>query len=295
MTMNLLPLRRRRAIAVALVAACLATSASAAPAAAASAPVRFSPRPFVIVRSTDRSAFVDLDRLGKGAAAAAPGSLQLLDEHGLRIGRRVAVRRTCESICGEAGDQQCHVIGEYRYEGAPMARFAVALDPRARVEPRAIDRTPLPRPAQLAQLKRLFDRPAPAPVESELVFSWARPAGSDDWVEQFASRIDMGPSGVRPLVVETTGTRFAACSLATYAELTEFFCPRRRSVYLMQRHLGGSDDPTLGSQLRYAADIDGTPVYFVIVDWNSIVHLRMVFRGPDGWHDDGVDDDRMVC
>ena len=267
-----------------------AVPARASPMAAAPAPVRFPRQPFLVVRSTDRSAFVDLDRLGQRAVAAAPTRLQLLDEHGVRIGRRVAVRRTCASTCGEAADEQCHVVGEYRFRGAPIARFAVALDRWASVDPRPIDRSPVPRPAQLATLERLFAKPLPAPVEAEVVFSWAPVPGSDDWTEQSTRRIDRGPLVARP-----TGARFAACSLATYAELTEFFCPDRRSIYLVRRHLGGSDGPSLGSLLRFAADIDGTAAYFVVVSWNSVEHLRIVFWRPDGWHEDFVRDDRTVC
>jgi tetratricopeptide (TPR) repeat protein len=256
----------------------------------ASPPPAFRPRPLLIVESSDTSVLIDLDRQGIDPNANSLATLQLLDDRGVRIAQRVAVRKECANVCGEDGSEECHIVGAYRYAGPPLAPYAIAFEARVDVRPHSLDRTPMPRAAQLGRLAQIFAGPGRLPVESEAVYSWTRADASGDWAEQ-SSWFEEVRSGRRQLSAAKTGILFADCSLTVFGPLTEFDCPDRRSTYLGSRHLGGTDE----LNVRYSADVDGTLAYFVIVDWNSVIHVRIVFRLNDEWYEDGVDDDRTVC
>lgn len=254
----------------------------------------FPAPPYLIVGQTDTTVIVDLDRPGIDPKSERLAKLQLLDDRGVRIAERVEVRRKCESICGNNGDEECHVQGEYRFSGPPVAPFAVAFEMSATIQPHLLDRLALSRDTQLERLAQLFSGAARVPVDSETIFSWQQESGSGDWVEQ-SSWLETTASGSRRSLVETTGIKFADCALAAFGPLTEFSCSDRRSSYLGNRHLGGSNDPTLGSLVRYSAEINGTLAYFVVVDWNSVNYVRIVFRLNGEWYEDGVAEDRTVC
>jgi hypothetical protein len=246
------------------------------------------------VEQTDTTVIVDLDRQRIDPNSEAFAKLQLLDDRGVRIAERIDVRRKCESVCGVDGDEECHVQGEYRYSGPPVAPFAIAFEMSATIQPHPLDRLALSRATQLERLAQLFAGPARVPVDSETIFSWQQESVNGGWVEQ-SSWLETTASGSRRSLVEKTGIKFADCSLAAFDPLTEFSCSDRRSTYLGNRHLGGSNDPTLGSLVRYSAEINGTLAYFVVVDWNSFNYVRIVFRLNGEWYEDGVVEDRTVC
>jgi hypothetical protein len=254
----------------------------------------FPTPPYLIVEQTDTTVIVDLDRPGIDPKSETFAKLQLLDDRGVRTAERIEVRRKCESVCGKGGDEECHVQGVYRYSGPLVAPFAIAFEVDATIQPLPLDRAPLSRDAQHSRLSLLFGGAARVPVDSETIFTWQKASGTGDWAEQYTWS-EPTASGARRLRSEQTGIKFADCSLAAFGPLTEFSCSDRRSTYLGNRHLGGSNDPTLGSLVRCSAEINGTLAYFVVVDWNSFNYVRIVFGLNGEWYEDGVVEDRTVC
>ncbi len=237
---------------------------------------------------------VDLDLMGPQAASAAPEALQLLDARGVRRATRVAVHRICESVCGDPGDRKCHVVGEYRHDGPVADSFTVALGVDVVVKPQAVELGTPARAAQLEHMARLFPATPPDRAEPDVSLTWRRPDPAGDWEERAASYATLF-QGRRGVLLQDTGTRFADCTLRVEGPLTEFACPRRRTVYLGARFVGGHDDPRMNALVRYAAELGGMPLYVVAVSGNSVEQVRLLFRIGDTWWEDGVPDDHVPC
>lgn len=237
-------------------------------------------RSFGIEESTESRAIVDFERAGLDPGTESFETLQLLDGQGVRLARRIAVRDKCMELSDDPEEPDaCHRIGAYAYSGPALERFALAFETSVRISPEPLDRTSLPREAQLEQLARVFANGF-AHVDGQYAAGWRRDA-SGDWSEQsFWSDLSLG--GTAPSL-EPTGVRFSECSLQAFGALTEIDCPKRRTLYLDAQYLGSSDELDLGPAVRYAAQLDGVRVYVVIRALNNVTNPVIVSRSGNEW------------
>ena len=235
---------------------------------------------FGIEESTDTRAYVALEREGLDPRGESLGTLKLLDGRGVRLAHRIGVRDVCSKASDDPlGPDYCHPVGEYAYSGLALERFALAFEASVKISPKPLDRTPLPRTAQIEHLAKTFEKGFSL-VDGTYAAGWQR-VGSGDWVEQLHCS-DLSSGETQP-EKEPTGTRFTECSLAAVDAITEIECPRQRTVYLDDQYLGTSDELALGSAVRYAADVNGVRVYVVIRSLNSMTSPVLVFRSGSEW------------
>jgi hypothetical protein len=247
---------------------------------------------FAIEQSSDGHAVVDLEGPGADPALLAPETLQLLDGRGVRIAKRVAVRKLCATACGtENSEESCHMVGDYEFPGRSLEQFALAFDGSTDVEPHALDRANTSHEAQLAQLARVFKKVYAVP-ENVYGARWVREGSGpkSEWIEE-STRWAAAPGGRLRPIVTPTGARFSSCSLGAFGPLTEIRCPMRHTVYVGNRFIGMNDEFELGPSIRYSADIDGTLMFVVLLKRRNETRPVILFRAtnPKGSKDPADD------
>ncbi len=238
---------------------------------------------FAIEQSSDGHAVVDLERPGADPSAPAPDTLLLLDGRGVRVAKRVGVRKICATACGtENSAESCHVVGDYEFQGRSLEQFALAFDGSTTITPHPLDRQPTPRPAQLAHLARMFRKVYPVP-QNVYGARWTREGSrkKEEWIEQSTHWVG-ATEGHLKAVEAPTGARFASCSLAAFGVVTEIRCPARHTIYVDNRFIGMNDDFELGPSVRYSADIDGTLIYVVLLKKKNETRPVILFHPKDG-------------